>query len=68
MTLEQRMKLYYEMPYKAYLTRRTPVVVRVDGKAAHTYTKALNKPFDRKFAAQAPCFSYGVSGAVAGFH
>jgi len=22
---------------------------------------------DRKFAAQAPCFSYGVSGAVAGF-
>lgn len=24
--------------------------------------------FDRKFAAQAPCFSYGVSGAVAGFH
>lgn len=23
---------------------------------------------DRKFAAQAPCFSYGVSGAVAGFH
>ena len=49
MTLEQRMKLYYEMPYKAYLTRRTPVVVRVDGKAAHTYTKALNKPFDEVF-------------------
>lgn len=23
---------------------------------------------DRKFAAQAPCFSYGVSGAVVGFH
>ena len=23
---------------------------------------------DRKFAEQAPCFSYGVSGAVAGFH
>lgn len=22
--------------------------------------------FDRKFAAQAPCFSYGVSGALAG--
>lgn len=49
MTLEQRMKVYYEMPYKAYLTRRTPVVIRVDGKAAHTYTKALNKPFDEVF-------------------
>ena len=24
--------------------------------------------YDRKFAAQAPCFSYGVSGAVEGFH
>ena len=23
---------------------------------------------DRKFAAQAPCFSYEVSGTVAGFH
>ena len=23
---------------------------------------------DQKFAAQAPCFSYGVSGAVVGFY
>ena len=49
MTLEERMKLYYEFPYKNYLTRRTPVIVRVDGKAAHTYTKGLYKPFDEVF-------------------
>ena len=26
--------------------RRTPVIVRVDGKAFHTFTKGMVKPFD----------------------
>lgn len=31
-------------------------------------THMMKLPDDLEFAAQAPCFSYGVSGAVAGFH
>lgn len=37
----------YEYASRFYLTRRVPVIVRIDGKAFHTYTKGLKKPFDR---------------------
>ena len=43
--LGDRMK-EYENVSRNYLTRRVPVVVRVDGKAFHTLTRGLNKPFD----------------------
>lgn len=42
----KRMKENYESRSKTFLTRRTPVIIRLDGKAFHTYTKGLNKPFD----------------------
>ena len=42
----QRMKKNYETRSRTFLTRRTPVVIRLDGKAFHTYTRGLNKPFD----------------------
>lgn len=42
----QRMKANYEFRSKTFLTRRVPVIMRLDGKAFHTYTKGLNKPFD----------------------
>lgn len=45
-TIMQRMKANYESRSKTFLTRRTPVIIRLDGKAFHTYTKGLNKPFD----------------------
>ena len=41
-----RMKDYYENRSKTSLTRRVPVIIRLDGKAFHTYTKHLDKPFD----------------------
>lgn len=44
--LAKRMKNYYENRSKTYLMRRTPVIVRVDGKAFHTFTKGMVKPFD----------------------
>jgi len=40
------MKSNYESRSRTYLTRRTPVIIRLDGKAFHTYTRGLNKPFD----------------------
>ena len=42
----QRMKNNYENRSKTFLTRKVPVIVRLDGKAFHTYTKGLDKPFD----------------------
>ena len=48
-TLGDRMKEYYENRSKTYLTRRTPVVIRIDGCHFHTFTKGLHKPFDETF-------------------
>lgn len=44
-----RMKGYYEDRNRTYLTRRIPVVLRIDGRAFHTFTKGLKKPFDSIF-------------------
>ena len=44
--LGKRMKEYYENIPKTRLMRRTPVAIRIDGKAFHTFTRGLNKPFD----------------------
>lgn len=45
-SLGTRMKENYENRSKQFLTRRTPTIIRLDGKSFHTYTKGLNKPFD----------------------
>ena len=44
--LGKRMKEYYEQVPKYRLMRRTPVAIRIDGKAFHTFTKGFQKPFD----------------------
>lgn len=44
--LGDRIKEYYESRTKTFLPRRTNTVLRLDGKAFHTYTRGLNKPFD----------------------
>lgn len=43
--LGDRMKKY-EYVTRTYLTPRTPVIIRVDGKAFHTFTRGFKKPFD----------------------
>lgn len=42
----KRMKENYEDRQRHYLTRRVPVIIRIDGKAFQTYTQGLQKPFD----------------------
>lgn len=44
--LGRRMKEYYENIPKIKLMRRTPVIIRIDGKAFHTFTRGFKKPFD----------------------
>ena len=41
-----RMKTYYEQVPKFKLYCRTPVAIRIDGKAFHTFTRGFQKPFD----------------------
>lgn len=44
--LGDRMKSYYEDRTRYNLPRRTFTIIRIDGKAFHTYTKGLKRPFD----------------------
>ena len=40
-----RMKIY-ENVTRNYLTRRVPVLIRIDGKSFHSFTKGFQRPFD----------------------
>lgn len=44
--LGMRMKNNYETISKYRLTRRMPVIIRIDGRSFHTYTRGFQKPFD----------------------
>lgn len=44
--LGNRMKTFYEQIPKIKLMRRTPVIIRIDGKAFHTFTRGFKRPFD----------------------
>lgn len=69
--LGDRMKKNYENRYRIYLTRRTPVIIRVDGNAFHTFTKGLDTPFDSDFMwiMQQTCLNLceNIQGCVGGY-
>jgi len=44
--LGDRMKSFYEDRTRTKLPRRSYTIIRIDGKAFHTYTKGLERPFD----------------------
>ncbi len=48
-SLGNRMK-GYEQAFQTILPRRMPVIIRLDGKAFHSLTKHLKKPYDQLFA------------------
>lgn len=47
-SFSKRMK-GYERPYEFIVVPRSPVIVRLDGKAFHNLTKFLDRPFDVDF-------------------
>jgi len=47
MNLDDRMKCYEDV-YASTLMRRTPVILRLDGRAFHTFTKGMGRPFDER--------------------
>ena len=47
--IKDRMKNNYEKATKFYLTKRTPVIIRVDLVNAKGFTCKFHKPFDSIF-------------------
>jgi len=47
-SLGDRMKEFYENRTRNLLPRRTYTIIRVDGKAFHSYTRGLERPFDER--------------------
>lgn len=45
-TIGDRMKNNYENITRYYLTRKMPVIIRLDGRSFHTFTRGFKKPFD----------------------
>ena len=48
-SIGDRMKKNYEKAYDIRLPMRMPVILRLDGKAFHTLTRGMVKPFDDNF-------------------
>ena len=68
--LGDRMK-EYERRNQYFLQRRTPVIIRVDGKAFHTFTRGFQKPFDKVLGnAMVRTMEYlcqNISGCIFGY-
>ena len=62
-----RIKENYEKRDKRYLTRRMPVIVRVDGRAFHTYTRGMDKPFDSTLMMSMTVAAQFLANAMQGF-
>ena len=61
----------YENISRTYLPRRIPAIIRLDGKAFHTFTRGFDKPFDKVLmntmqkTMQKLCFE--IQGCVFGY-
>lgn len=64
--LGERMKENYEFRARSFLPRRTYTIVRVDGRAFHTYTRGLKRPFDFGFMADMEQTAVALMGEVSG--
>ena len=69
--LGDRMKTYYEEVTKTRLTRRTPVIIRLDGCHFHTLTRGFKKPFDevlvKSMQATMKYLCENIQGCVLGY-
>lgn len=69
-SLGDRMK-GYESISKTFLIRRLPVIIRLDGKAFHSFTRGLDKPFDNELmTAMQATMKYlceNIQGCVLGY-
>lgn len=70
--LGRRMKEYYEQIPKTKLMRRCPVIIRIDGKAFHSFTKGFKRPFDdvliESMQETMKYLCENIQGCVLGYH
>lgn len=70
--LGSRIKENYENISKTKLLRRTPVAIRIDGKAFHTFTRGFKKPFDdiliQSMEETMLYLCKNIQGCVLGYH
>ena len=64
--LGNRMRSFYEDRGRVYLTRRTPAILRIDGRAFHTFTKRFKRPFDNTFQTCMDNTAYGLIKQIQG--
>lgn len=64
-SLGNRMK-EYENAYRLYLPKKLPVIIRIDGRAFHTFTKGFKRPFDEFFQGIMSLMTKELCEAVAG--
>lgn len=66
------MKEYYEQIPKTKLMRRCPVIIRIDGKAFHSFTKRFKRPFDdvliESMQQTMKYLCENIQGCVLGYH
>lgn len=67
MDIGDRMKNNYENRARHYLTRRTPVIIRLDGRAFHTLMRSAEKPFDAHFISAMALSAQAVAEEMQGF-
>lgn len=70
--LGRRMKEYYEQIPKIKLMRRTPVIIRIDGRSFHSFTKNFDRPFDdvliKSIQDTMKYLCENIQGCVLGYH
>jgi tRNA(His) guanylyltransferase len=64
--LGERMKRDYEDALRLYLPRRTHVVIRIDGRGFHRFTKDLERPYCRRLADALDEAALQLSGEMIG--
>lgn len=64
-SLGDRMKTY-ENAYRLYLPKRLPVIIRVDGRAFHTFTRGFQRPFDPVLAGAMWCTATDLCKEISG--
>lgn len=60
------MKENYELRQRPMLLRRTPVIVRIDGRAFHTYTRNMQRPFDPRLRSTMLVAAWRTARAIQG--
>ncbi|MGC4046177.1 MAG: tRNA(His) guanylyltransferase Thg1 family protein [Armatimonas sp.] len=64
--LGDRMKRLYERRTQTELPRRTYTLLRIDGRAFHTYTKGCARPYDSDLMADMDATAQALCGAIDG--